>query len=66
MNERAKLLKVIAIISSILIILYFIVIICIDDGFIIYSNIGLLISIVCCIRLWKDYIDEKKHNRKSI
>jgi hypothetical protein len=68
MNERAKLLKVTAIVASIFTILclIFIVIICIKYGFTIYPYIGLLLSFVSCIKLWKSYIDEKKHNRKLV
>ncbi|MFA6942011.1 MAG: hypothetical protein WCQ54_13700 [Clostridiaceae bacterium] len=66
MSEKAKLLKVIAIIASFtsLLCLMFIVTISVIDGFTIYPYIFLLISVMPLIYLWKLYIDEKKHNRK--
>ena len=68
MNDRAKVLKVTAIIASFTIILYLMfnvtITICAKDGFTKYPYIFLLISVVPCIYLWKMYIDEKKHNSK--
>jgi len=68
MNDRARLLRVIAIIASctLILCLMFIVTItiCAKGSFSIYPYISLLISIIPCIYLWKIYIDEKKHNSK--
>ena len=68
MSERAKVLKVVAIISSTMTILslMFIVIVSyiVDVG--IYPYAGILLAILSCIFLWKQYIDEKKRNRKSV
>lgn len=68
MNDRAKVLKVTAIITSSVTILslMFCIIFSAIDGFSLYSYFGLLIAIGSCIILWKMYIDEKKHNRKSV
>ncbi|HZK56523.1 MAG TPA: hypothetical protein VFC84_20390 [Desulfosporosinus sp.] len=68
MNERAKLLRVSAIIASILTILctMFIVTFCVKDGFTIYPYFGLLVAFVSCIRLWKMFLDEKNNHRKSV
>ena len=63
MRERAKLLKVTAIIASFIDILFlmFIILICDKDGLGIYPYLGLLIVVTGCnIKLWKMYIDEKK------
>jgi len=62
MNERAKLLKVTAIITSFttILCLMFIVAVCVKDGFVIYPFVGFLLAFVCCIRFWKMYVDEKK------
>jgi len=66
MSERAKVLKVIAIIASFtaLLCLVFVVTISVIDGFTIYPYIFLLTSVMPLIYLWKIYIDEKKHDRK--
>ena len=66
MSDRAKILRVTAIISSSLILLTFIIILIINgkDGLIIYPYFPLLISIMPCIILWKMCIDEKKHDIK--
>lgn len=66
MTERAKLLKVIAIIASFTFALGLMVVATISSisGFTIYPYISLLISVISLIYLWKIYIDEKNHNYK--
>lgn len=61
MSDRAKALKVIAIISSsyVLFSLIITLIISFIDEFTIYPYIFLLISVIACISLWKMYLDEK-------
>lgn len=62
MNDRAKLIKVTAIITSsvTLLSLIFCIIFSVIDGFSLYSYFGLLIAVGGCIILWKMYIDAKK------
>ena len=62
MSERAELLKVSAIIASILAILCLMLIIIFSDkdNFIIYPYLCWLIGFISCIRIWKMYVDEKK------
>jgi len=66
MNERAKLLKIIACTNSSLLLLTFIIILIISgkDRFTILPYMTLIISIVPCASLWKMYLDEKKQNVK--
>lgn len=66
MSERAKILKVVAIITSFTIVLtlFFIVTICGKDRFIIYPYLCLLLALGGNISLWRMYINEKNHNRK--
>lgn len=62
MSERAKLLKVAAIIASFLAMLCLMLIIIFSDkdDFIIYPYLCWLIGFISCIRLWKMYVDAKK------
>jgi len=61
MSERAKLLKVSAMIASFLsiLLLMFIITISIVDDFRIYTYFFLIIVGSSCIRLWKMYMDKK-------
>jgi len=62
MSERAKILKVAAIIGTffIMLCLMLIVIFSYKDNFIIYPYLFWLIGFISCIRLWKMYVDAKK------
>ena len=65
MSERAKLLKVSAFIASFTDILCLIIIIYVLKCSVVYPYLFWIISFICCMYLWKSYIDEKKNNRKS-
>jgi len=62
MNDRAKILKVSAIIASSLTIMCLVFFITIIDtkGFTVYDYLILLIPFISCIRLWKMYVDASK------
>ena len=62
MSQRAKLLKVSAMIGSFLVIIFlmFNIILSIIDGFKIYTYFIVPIVVISDIRLWKMYIDERK------
>jgi len=62
MNDRAKILKVTAIIASVTVILclVFLIIFSVKEGFAIYLYLFWLSAFVCCIPLWKMYVDAKK------
>jgi undecaprenyl pyrophosphate phosphatase UppP len=62
MSDRAKILKVTAIIASFSAILCLVLMIIFSakESFAIYPYLCWLIGFVSCIRLWKMYVDAKK------
>jgi hypothetical protein len=66
MKDRAKRLKLLAIIASFYALLSLIIILVISgaDGISIYLYISFIISLIPCVGLWKMYADEKKRKDK--